>query len=168
MTVKKANATEVVETTEISTQSNTPITQPTAPVVTQDEISNNIMTDNDLGSFYSIVPTNRAEAMTLYNAINSPDKRVGDFINMAIDIKDVLIEIVELVQEATGEYVKCPRIILIDVNGVSYQCVSIGIMSGLKRMFKLFGPPTWTDPVRVVVKQITKGEKKMLSLSVVA
>jgi hypothetical protein len=129
--------------------------------------ANNIMVDMDLGSFYSIKPTTVEGKIALFNAINNPDKRLADFINMEISVKDVLVEIVELESEQTGQLEKCPRIILIDTKGVSYQCVSVGIMSGLKRIFKLFGEPTWTTPVKVRVKQITKGEKKMLSLEVI-
>jgi len=133
-----------------------------------DDFANNIMNDMDLGSFYSINPATTAEKIKLYNAVNTPDQRLADHINETIEVKDVLVEIVQLVQEATGELVACPRIILIDNKGTSYQCVSIGIMSGLKRIFKLFGVPTWEVPVKMKIKQITKGKKQMLSLEIVA
>ena len=86
---------------------------------------------------------------------------------MVIAIEDVLVEIVELENDETGELQKAPRIVLIDDNGKSYQCVSVGIMSGLKRIFKLFGPPTWEEPVKMKIKQITKGKKQMLSLEAI-
>lgn len=122
----------------------------------------------DLGTFYSFVPEDNAGKIKLFNAINNPDERLADHINMTIPVKDVLIEIVELVQESSGELEKCPRIILIDDKGKTYQAVSIGIMNGLKKLFKLFGPPTWETPVKLRVKQVTKGEKKMLTLEAVA
>lgn len=130
--------------------------------------NSNIMENMDLGSFYSIKPVTPADKIKLYNAINTPDQRLADHINTVIEVKDVLVEIVELENDTTGELQKCPRIILIDKDGVSYQCVSVGIMSGLKRIFKLFGEPTWEIPVKMKIKQITKGKKQMLSLEVVA
>jgi len=138
-----------------------------AVVRNDDSFAPTLMEQADLGSFYSLNPTTKEGKVALYNAINNPDKRLADFINMEIEVTDVIVEIVELEQESTGEIVKCPRIILIDKAGVSYQCVSVGVFSGLKKIIKLFGVPTWNEPVRMRVKQVSKAERKMLSLELV-
>lgn len=106
--------------------------------------------------------------IALYNAMNNPEKRIADCINMTINAKDLYIEVVNCTNEKTGEVTACPRIVIIDDKGVSYQAVSIGIYSALKKAIQVFGAPTWIKPVKLEVKQITKGEKKMLTLNVVA
>lgn len=119
-------------------------------------------------SYCSLVATTEDEKLTLYNAMNNPDKRLADMINEKISVKDVFVEVVKCENRETGEKQSCPRIVLIDSNGIGYQCVSIGIFSALKKLFSVFGEPgTWENPVTVKVKQISKGERKMLTLDVV-
>ena len=104
----------------------------------------------------------------LFNAMNNPDERLGDCINMTIQAKDLYIEIVNCTDEATGEVTAAPRIVIIDEDGKSYQCVSVGVFSALKKVIQVFGAPTWEKPIPLMIKQITKGKKSMLTLNVVA
>lgn len=116
--------------------------------------------------FCSMVAETHEEKAAMFNAMNNPDKRIADCINMTIAARDLYIEIVNCTNEETGEVNACPRIVIIDKDGVSYQAVSIGIYSALKKAIQVFGPPTWETPVNLEVKQITKGNKKMLTLNV--
>lgn len=104
----------------------------------------------------------------LFNAMNNPDQRIGDNINKVINAKDLYIEVVNCTNTETGEVTACPRIVIIDDKGVSYQAVSIGIYSALKKVIQVYGAPTWEKPIKLEVKQVTKGERKMLTLNVVA
>lgn len=118
--------------------------------------------------FCSMKAETKEEKTALYNAMNNPDKRLADCINMKINARDLYVEVVNCTNEETGEVTACPRIVIIDDKGVSYQAVSIGIYSALKKVIQVFGAPSWTDPVVLEVKQITKGNRKMLTLNVVA
>ena len=118
-------------------------------------------------SFCSMKAESQDEKAKLYNAMNNPEKRLADCINMKIRAKDLFIEIVNCTNEETGETNACPRIVIIDEKGVAYQAVSIGIYSALKKAIQVFGAPTWEQPVTFEVKQITKGNRKMLTLNVV-
>lgn len=119
-------------------------------------------------SFCSMTANTHDEKAKMFNAMNNPDKRIADCINMKIRAKDLYIEVVNCTNEETGEVTACPRIVIIDDKGISYQAVSIGIYSALKKAIQVFGPPTWVEPVTLEVKQVTKGNKKMLTLNVVA
>ncbi len=118
--------------------------------------------------FCSMKATTDDEKARLYNAMNNPDKRLSDCINMQIKAKDLYIEVVQCTNEETGEITPCPRIVIIDDENVSYQCVSIGIYSALKKVIQVYGAPTWKTPVKMEVKQISKGTRKMLTLNVIA
>lgn len=118
--------------------------------------------------FTSMIAQTDEERAKLFNAMNNPDKRLADCINMEIKAKDLYIEVVNCTNEETGEVTACPRIVIIDDKGVSYQAVSIGIYSALKKVIQVYGAPTWEKPVKLAVKQITKGNRKMLTLNVVA
>lgn len=118
--------------------------------------------------FCSMKAETDIEKANMFNAMNNPDKRLADCINMQIHAKDLYIEIVNCTNEETGETTACPRIVIIDDKGVSYQAVSLGIYSALKKVVQVFGAPTWSKPVTLEVKQVTKGTRKMLTLNVVA
>ena len=99
--------------------------------------------------------------------MNNPDFRIADCINKKINAKDLYIEVVNCTNEETGEVTACPRIVIIDDHGKSYQAVSVGIYSALKKVIQVYGTPTWDEPVQLEVQQISKGTRKMLTLRVV-
>lgn len=108
------------------------------------------------------------EKAALFNATNNPDFRLADMINMELKVKDVFVEAVHCTNRDTGEVNVCPRVVLIDDNSVGYQCVSIGVFSAIKKLFGIYGEPMyWSAPIKMIVKQITKGERQMLTLNVV-
>lgn len=108
---------------------------------------------------------NDKERATLYKAMNNPEKRLKDMINMEISVKDIYVEIVKCVNRETGEEQPAPRIVLIDDKGVGYQCVSKGILSALSKLFQVYGMPTWEKPIKLKVSQISKGtDKNILTL----
>ena len=87
---------------------------------------------------------------------------------MTINVKHVFCEVVTCVNRETGETNMCPRIVLIDTDGVGYQAVSLGVFSALKKIFAIKGSPTtWKKPVKLQVVQITKGDRKLLTFNMV-
>lgn len=118
-------------------------------------------------SFSSLVAVTDDEKADMFNAVNNPDKRLADCINMTINAKDLFIEVVNCTNEETGEITACPRIVIVDDKKVSYQAVSVGIYSALKKIIQIYGAPTWDKPIKLMVKQITKGNRKMLTLNAV-
>lgn len=121
-------------------------------------------------TFCSLNPTTDEERTKLFNAMNNPEKRLGDEINMTIIAKDLYCEVVRVnnVDQKTGEVTQSvlPRIVIIDDKGIGHQCVSIGIYSAMKKLISLFGPPTWEKGLKLKVKQISKGDKKMLTIEI--
>lgn len=117
-------------------------------------------------AFSSLKASTDEEKADLFNAINNPEKRLADCINMTIKAKDLYIEVVNCTNEETGEITACPRIVIIDDKGVSYQAVSLGIYSALKKVIQIFGVPTWDKGISLEVKQVTKGTRKMLTLNI--
>lgn len=121
---------------------------------------------NQKPAYCSIVAETFEDKAKVFNAMSSPDERLRDHINEVIKIKDVYCEIVECENKETGETSEAPRVVLIDTEGKSYQCVSSGIFNSLKRLFTVFGMPTWGQGVPCKVKQISNGERQILTLIV--
>lgn len=138
--------------------------------VTMDEDEKFIMdlTSERKVQFCSMTPKNEDEEIVLYNAMNAPEKRVGDCINMIIEVKHIYCEAVTCVNRESGEESVCPRIVLIDKDGVGYQAVSMGIYSAVKKLMTIKGnPANWKKPVKLKVTQVTKGDRKLLTLNMV-
>ena len=157
---------------EMNTNALAPVTneaRPVASLVFEDE-GFNLVADLTTAKtqFCSMVAETPESKAKLFNAMNNPDKRIADCINMKINAKDIYIEVVTCTNKETGEVNNCPRIVIIDDKGVSYQAVSIGIYSALKKIIQVFGAPTWEKAIPLEVKQVTKGERKMLTLNVTA
>ena len=119
-------------------------------------------------SFCSLEAETPKQKAVLFAAMNNPEKRIGDCINEIIEITDVYAEFVDCTNRETGEIESVPRTVLIDKNGVGYQAVSKGIFGATKKLFQVYGMPTWETPVKIKINQITKGERKMLSFTVMA
>lgn len=117
-------------------------------------------------SYTSLKNETNEEKQILYKAMSNPDKRLGDCINQVIFAKDLFMEMVDMTNGETGEITSCPRIVIVDKDNVSYQSVSFGIYNALKRVISVFGAPTWEEAIPLKVIQVTRGEKKMLSLDV--
>ena len=141
-----------------------------APVAVMDEDERFIMdlTSERKVQFCSMTPKNEEEEIVLFNAMNNPEKRIGDCINMTIEVKHVYCEVVTCVNRESGEESTCPRIVLIDKDGIGYQAVSMGVFSALKKVMSIKGnPATWKKPVKLQVKQISKGDRKLLTFDMV-
>lgn len=113
-------------------------------------------------SYCSMKADTKEDKAKLFNAMNNPEKRLKDMVNMTINVKDVFVEIVQCVNQETREVKNAPRIVLIDDEGVGYQCVSIGIFSALKKMFQIYGAPTWEDPIKMKISLINKGKDRSI------
>ena len=134
-------------------------------------MSEKITVLNDLNcpeSYCSLKGATREEKMAMYNAVNSPDYKLSDFTGKVIEIKDVVIEQVQLTEESSGEVKNQARVVLIDVKGKSYQCVSNGIYNSIKKIIAIFGEPTWDEPVNVEVQNLSTAKgRKTLTLKAV-
>lgn len=117
-------------------------------------------------AFYcSFVPASDADKAALYNAINNPDVQLADHIGKEIVMRDVIIQPVEVISEATKEAVTAPRVTIIDMEGNTYSCVSQGIYNALSTLVQVFGEPrAWKNGLRVTVRQITRGTRRIFTL----
>lgn len=112
-------------------------------------------------TFCSLIPKTEEEQDILFTAMNCPENRIKDCINMEIEIKDIYAEVVQCTNEKTGKKESAPRIVLIDSQGVGYQAVSIGIFGAVKKLLQAYdNPAVWKAPKKFIIKQISKGTDK--------
>lgn len=132
-------------------------------------MNNTVLYDlNNAESYCSIKGDTREAKVAMYNAINSPDHKLSDFVGKKLNIKDISIERVENPSDETGEMVANARVVLIDENGESYTCVSSGIYSAIKKLVAVFGEPTWEPALPVEIQNIsTKRGRKTMTLKAI-
>ena len=132
-------------------------------------MANTVMSDLNCSETYcSMRSGTREEKITMYNAVNNPDYKLSDFTGKVIYIKDVVADRVENLSDETGEMKANARVVLIDKDGKSYQCVSSGIYNAIKKLIAIFGEPTWDEPLAVEVQNISTSKgRKTLSLKAV-
>lgn len=119
-------------------------------------------------NYFSATVKTAEDKKRLVNAMNNPDKRLADSVNTVIAVKDLYVEMIEMANQETGELQTCPRIVLLDADGVSYGCVSFGILGSLKKIMAFYGQPTWEEPVTVKPVFVNKGnDRRILSLQLV-
>ena len=129
---------------EIMNPFETEESKATVAVMDEDERFIMDLTSERKVQFCSMTPKNEDEEIILFNAMNNPEKRIGDCINMTIEVKHVYCEVVTCQNRETGEESTCPRIVLIDKDGIGYQAVSMGVFSALKKVMSIKGnPATW-------------------------
>ena len=117
-------------------------------------------------AYCSLRPANDDEDKMLYNAIMNSDYRLREVVNQTIAVRHIYCEIIDVTNKETGEVTKAPRIVIIDDEGKSYQCVSNGVFNSIKKLFQIKGmPDRWEKPVDMAVKQVSRGERVMLTLA---
>lgn len=139
-------------------------------VVERDDIAevNELNFNDGNKSYCSVKATDLESKKKLYNIASQAGKKVTDMIGEVIDIKDVYVEIIDITNSETGEISKAPRILLIDPQGITYQSVSAGMFNSLKRIFNIFGMPTYETPLKAKIKQVNlDGGKRTLTLELV-
>lgn len=138
------------------------------PVVASPDAIVAEFTGNAPAFYCSFRPSSDAAKAELYNAMNNADVQIGDHIGQIINMRDIIVEPVEIVNDETGEMEKAPRCIIIDTEGHSYTSTSTGIYNALRRLCNVFGSPSWPNGLPVKVRQInTRGGRRVYTLDAV-
>lgn len=135
-------------------------------VVAPKELSVNL-SETAKTNYSSIKGDSREEKARLFKAKSNPDKRLADCINQKIYVKDLYMEVVTITNDETGEVQDCPRVVLLDKDGISYTSVSFGVYNSLRSLVAVYGEPTWEEPIPIIVRQKETGKnRKQLVLDV--
>lgn len=118
--------------------------------------------------YCSFVADTQEKKALLFTAMNNPTYRIEEKLNTTIELTDVYAEAVQFIGDG-GEILDSVRIVLIDVNGESYGCCSVGMFSALKKLMRVFGEPTWEEPIKVQPYQTPtrNGKNKIFTLRLV-
>lgn len=90
---------------------------------------------------------------------------VRDILGKTIQLKNVVVQGIEMENEDTGEVQQVPRVILLDDKGNAYHAISKPVFNAVKNFIGILGQPaTWEKPVPVKVVQEGSGNRKYFVL----
>lgn len=125
---------------------------------------------SDITTLTGKLPETEADKNVLVNAIMSPGHALSDMVNMEIPMVNFYMEKVEVNREDEDGNMQSRegvRTVIIDQNGDSYACMSVGICNSIRTICNFYGTPdTWDAPIMVQVKQVNKGKNRVLTLIV--
>lgn len=138
---------------------------------------NGNMPGEAMAMFSSFNSDSREDKVKLYNALTNPDRRIADYINTTIGIKDVVMVPVDMVQTIDKEgnpfedeapkTRKMMRTIILADDGYSYGATSDGISNSLRMLYQVFGTLHFDEPVKMQVKQVKARRGNVLNLVMV-
>lgn len=145
-------------------EKNEIVTSETTSLTLMDELNRN---SKDV---YCSMPMDTVEdRKVIFNAMGKCDYRLSDMLNQTINLKNVIAQKYNSVNEETGEVTEKVRTIFIDAEGKTYASASKGLFSSTKKLFALMGmPDTWESPIAIqVVETQTKQGFKTFEIKLV-
>jgi hypothetical protein len=128
------------------------------------EIAN--LSRGQVNVFSTITGTDHASRLSVVEAMGNSvplDDNIGKKINLA----NVVVQQIEMADQATGELRAQPRITLIDADGSSYHVISGVVFKDLKNFFGILGlPSSWPAPLPVVASKESAKVGKFITLKI--
>lgn len=127
---------------------------------------------NDLDSFglpgrkmaTSLDISDKSKRLLILKCLQDCDSRITEHVGEPIVVTDYFIHDVQLTSKEDGELIICPRLVLIDKDGFTHECVSATILSSMQSIAFVNGKPPWPDGVTLVPRMKRKGERNIYFL----
>lgn len=129
-------------------------------------IDNAIETLNAGGvSVYSSLVGDDFETKTQLLSATTNSVPISENLGKTINLKNVVVQGIEMTNEDSGEIQQVPRVILLDDKGTAYHAISKPVFNAVKNFIGILGQPsTWPKPVPVKVVQEGTGNRKYFVL----
>lgn len=90
---------------------------------------------------------------------------LAENLNKPIQLANVVMQVIDMADEETGEIQTVPRTILIDAEGKAYHAISQGVFKAVENIFGILGQPdTWDKPLAVKAVRGGSGTRQYMTL----
>lgn len=93
----------------------------------------------------------------LLRCLGDCDSRLTDQLNKKLLITDYFAHQIQLTDKATGEIKDAVRMVLIDTEGKTYECVAAVLIKSFQGVMFAYGKPPWPKGVTLEVLKKTSG-----------
>lgn len=115
------------------------------------EIAN--LSKGQLSVFSTIVGDDFDSKLAVIDALDNAVP-LADNLGKVINLKDAVVQHIEMADERTGELKPQPRVTLIDADGSAYYVISAVVFKDLKTYFGVLGlPHTWKGPLPIAAEK---------------
>lgn len=123
------------------------------------------VTPINAGFYCSMQADTQADRLAIYDAVSNSES-LDNMVGKVIAITDVVVQPVEMTDNATGEVRDMNRIVLICEDGKAYGCTSSGVETSIKNLFGIVGMPPWSPAIKMVpTKQQGRNGYKFTTLA---
>jgi hypothetical protein len=115
-------------------------------------------------AYSSITGTDYAAKLSILTAVTDSEP-FADNLGKTIQLKDIIIQVIPMTDEQTGEVVDQPRILLLDDEGTAYHAISSALLRSLNNIIGIMGEPsTWEAPVPATLVKAGQGTRQYYTL----
>jgi hypothetical protein len=111
--------------------------------------------------YTSLDTTDKSKRMLIMKALQDCDAKLTENVNKSIMAVDYFAHDVQLKGKEDGEIIETIRLVVIDQEGLCYECVSQTLLRSLQTVAFVFGPPPWEPPLKLTVKSKRNGERNI-------
>lgn len=124
--------------------------------------------DGDSNIFFSsFVPETKEQKAAIYNALSGEGGTIKDSLNKELKVKDVVVCVVSIRNDATGELSTVPRTTLILDDGKMVSASSWGVYNSIKRLTMFYPGLHFEEPVTLVPVEVKTKNGFTLNLRMV-
>ena len=112
------------------------------------------------GMYCSIHAETQDDRLDIYDAVSN-SLPLDDMVGKVVAVENIIIQPIEMTDNATGVKSIRNRIVLITPDGTAYGCTSSGVETSMKNLFAIVGCPPWNPAIEfdIVKKQGRNGYK---------
>lgn len=114
------------------------------------------MANGELQMYTTVKGGDKASKLAVLAAITDSEA-LSDHLRETFNVKDFIIQVIQMPDEKTGEVNDVPRIILISDDGKAYHAISAGVLQSLRNFSGVLGEPSATNenwPVAVMCDEV--------------
>jgi hypothetical protein len=113
----------------------------------------------------TLAPVTHAEKIAFAKAVMSAESAKDNVLGQVIEVKEIIIQSTDMVNEQTGELEAVPRTVLVTPKGDAYYAFGGPVYRDARTILAIFGG-TLPEPIKVKVTQGGTGNRKYLTLDV--
>lgn len=114
---------------------------------------------------FSTIAGNDFETKLAVLQATTKSEPLADNLGKPIKLKDIVIQTIEMTDDATGETGPVPRVILVSDDGTAYHAISMGVFRAVENIIGILGmPSTWPAPLPVKVVREGKAPRAYFTI----